>query len=52
MMPFEPVGGGKYKSPSGRLFNGKQVKLFYSLGGKFPGQKKKESKKKLKDIKL
>ncbi len=43
-MPFMDAGGGKFKSPSGRLFTGKQVKLYYANGGKFPGQKKKESK--------
>jgi hypothetical protein len=42
LMPFLNAGGGKYKGPSGRLFTGKQVKLYYSLGGKFPGQKKKK----------
>lgn len=37
-------GGGKFKSPSGRIFNKKQVALYYANGGKFPGQKKKETK--------
>ena len=38
-MPFKKVGKNKYKGPSGKTFNKKQVKLYYSLGGKFPGQK-------------
>lgn len=47
-MPFTPTGGGMYKSPSGRTFNKAQVKLYYSLGGHFPGEKgaKKYTKKK------
>lgn len=38
-MPFKRVGN-KYVSPSGRKFTKKQVALYYSLGGKFPGKKK------------
>jgi hypothetical protein len=38
-MPFKKVSKNKYKSPSGRTFDAKQVKLYYALGGKFPGQK-------------
>lgn len=33
------LGKGKYRGPSGRKFNLAQVRLYYSLGGKFPGQK-------------
>ncbi len=39
-MPFLKTKGGKFKSPSGRLFTGRQVKLYYANGGKFPGEKK------------
>lgn len=40
-MPFEPIGKGKYRSPSGRTFNAAQVRLYYANGGKFPGEKAK-----------
>ena len=29
-MPFKKVGPNKYKSPSGRIFTGKQVKAYYA----------------------
>lgn len=49
-MPFTKItrgkGRGKFRSPSGRVFNKKQVRLYYALGGRFPGQKKKSSKRK------
>lgn len=32
-MPFKPIGNGKYKSPSGRIFTTKQVKLYYATNG-------------------
>lgn len=32
-MPFAPTGNGKFKSPSGRVFTGKQVKLYYATDG-------------------
>ena len=38
-MPFQKVGTNKYKGPSGKIFTQKQTKLYYSLGGHFPGQK-------------
>ena len=38
-MPFKKVGTDDYTSPSGRHFNSAQVRLYYSNGGKFPGQK-------------
>jgi hypothetical protein len=38
-MPFKKVGNDDYTSPSGRHFDGAQVRLFYANGGKFPGQK-------------
>lgn len=43
-MPFKKItkgkNKGKYKSPSGRVYNSKQVKLYYANGGKFPRKKK------------
>lgn len=41
-MPFKKVGKNNYTGPSGKHFNKAQVALYYSLGGKFPGQKKKK----------
>jgi hypothetical protein len=38
-MPFKKVGSNEYSSPSGRHFNGAQVRLYYANGGKFPGEK-------------
>jgi hypothetical protein len=38
-MPFTKVGQNRYVSPSGRKFDTKQVRLWYALGGRFPGQK-------------
>ena len=38
---FGKEGHGKYRGPSGKTFDLAQVKLFYSRGGKFPGQKPK-----------
>jgi|SRR5215467_2509648 len=38
-MPFTPIGGGKFRSPSGRTFNKAQVRLYYAHDG-FPGEKK------------
>jgi len=32
-MPFTPIGNGKYKSPSGRVFTAKQVKMYYATNG-------------------
>ncbi len=32
-MPFTPIGNGKYKSPSGRTFTAKQVKMYYATNG-------------------
>jgi hypothetical protein len=39
-MPFTKIGPDKYRGPSGKVFDYNQVKLYYSNGGKFPGQKK------------
>ncbi len=45
-MPFKKVtkgkDKGKYKSPSGKVFNKKQVDLYYAKGGKFPTKKVKK----------
>jgi len=38
-MPFKKTGSDSYTSPSGRHFNGAQVRLYYANGGHFPGQK-------------
>jgi len=43
-MPFKKVKGG-YKSPSGKKYTSKQVKLYYALGGKFPKKTKRKPKK-------
>lgn len=32
-MPFTSIGNGKYKSPSGRTFTAKQVKMYYATNG-------------------
>lgn len=32
-MPFKKIGKNKYKSPSGRTFTAKQVKLYYATNG-------------------
>ena len=34
-MPFVKVGKNTYRSPSGRKFTAKQVKLYYARGGRF-----------------
>lgn len=41
-MPFKKVGNDDYVSPSGRHFNGAQVRLYHAHGDSFPGQKKTE----------
>ena len=46
-MPFTKVSRNKYKSPSGRTFTKKQVKMYYATNGfKTKGRKKKVSRKK------
>jgi hypothetical protein len=35
-MPFTKVGPNQWRSPSGRLFNDKQVALAEAHGGEFP----------------
>src|SRR5262245_22170838 len=42
VMPFKKVGPDKYRSPSGNTFTRSQVALYYSRGGRFPGQKMSE----------
>jgi hypothetical protein len=42
-MPFKKVGNNDFVSPSGRHFNGAQVRLYHANGDKFPGQKKSET---------
>lgn len=39
-MPFTKTGPDEYTSPSGRKFNGAQVRLYYAHGESFPGEKK------------
>jgi len=41
-MPFTKISKNKYKSPSGRIFTAKQVKLYYATKGfkKKPKRKK------------
>jgi hypothetical protein len=44
-MPFRKVSGGKYKSPSGRTFTAKQVRLYRAHNG-FPKTAKATKRKK------
>jgi hypothetical protein len=37
-MPFTKVGPDQYRSPSGRLFNQKQVDLYHAHGDSFPAK--------------
>jgi hypothetical protein len=43
-MPFKKVTSGKdkgkFKGPSGKVFNKAQVALYYAKGGKFPAKKR------------
>jgi len=32
-MPFRKVGKNKYKSPSGRTYNARQVRAYYATNG-------------------
>lgn len=41
---FKKSGANDYVGPSGQHFDLAQVQLFYSKGGKFPGQKAKSVK--------
>ena len=44
-MPFTKVGPNSYRSPSGRKFTTKQVKLYYASGGTFKKSKRKKRRK-------
>ncbi len=46
-MPFTKVASNKYKSPSGRTFTKKQVKMYYATDG-FKKSKIKSKKYKIK----
>ena len=35
IVPFKRIGRNKFRSPSGRIFTRKQVRLYYAKGGKF-----------------
>lgn len=41
-MPYRKVGPDDYVSPSGKHINGKQNRLWHSLGGRWPGEKESE----------
>ncbi len=44
-MPFTGIGNGKYRSPSGRIFTAKQVKMYYATDGfKHKKQRKVDNK--------
>ncbi len=38
-MPFEKVGRDKFRSPSGRVLSGKQVRAYYAKRGKTGARK-------------
>jgi len=44
-VPFKKIGKNKFKSPSGRIFTGDQVKLYYATGGFKDFSKSKKYKK-------
>lgn len=44
-MPFTRLGPNRYQGPTGKIFDLKQVQLYYANGGKFPGKKKRGRKK-------
>jgi len=43
-MPFKKIGKNEYKSPSGRIFTSKQVKLYYATEG-FTKKPKRKTKR-------
>lgn len=43
-MPFTKIGPDKYRSPSGRIFTARQVRLYYTYNG-FPKQKQRKRSK-------
>ncbi|MGH7239520.1 MAG: hypothetical protein ACREHG_05580, partial [Candidatus Saccharimonadales bacterium] len=44
-MPFQKLGPDKFKGPAGKVFDKKQVQMYYANGGKFPNQKPKKGMK-------
>lgn len=47
-MPFTKVGKNKYKSPSGRTYTAKQVRMYYATNGFTKKSKKKSTRRKKK----
>lgn len=43
-MPFEKEGQDSYRSPSGRKYTGKQVRMYHANDG-FPGRKGRKGKR-------
>jgi len=41
-MPFKKTRSGKYKSPSGKTYTKKQVKMYYATDGFKKGKRKKK----------
>jgi len=41
-MPYRKVGPDDYVSPSGKHINGKQNRLWHTLGGRWPGETRSE----------
>jgi hypothetical protein len=39
-MPFKEIGPDQYRGPSGKVFNRKQVALYYANNGAFPANPK------------
>lgn len=44
-MPFKKLGNDRYQGPSGKVFNQKQVQLYYARGGTFEPNKEMPSHK-------
>ena len=44
-MPFTYIGNGKYRSPSGRIFTAKQVRLYYATNGFTKKRRKRAAQK-------
>jgi hypothetical protein len=45
-MPFKKISKNKYKSPSGKVFTEKQVKLYYATKGFKKKKNEKDQRKK------
>lgn len=43
-MPFTKIGPDQYRSPSGRIFNQKQVDLYKAHGDRFPTAAEKKAR--------